>query len=122
MFSIGDKVNIPFINVIGATVTGFRGGYIKVSFDQSNMFLEPCKLVKEDENEIRFKELERKIENDIGFSLSNYSYESFRENVICGEEIVFKDENHQYLDFDEILKLRDWLNEVITLCYETRKS
>ena len=122
MFSIGDKVNIPFINVIGATVTGFRGGYIKVSFDQSNMFLEPCKLVKQDENEIKFKELERKIEDDIGFSLSNYSYESFRENVICGEEIVFKDENHQYLDFDEILKLRDWLNEVITLCYETRKS
>lgn len=122
MFSIGDKVNIPFINVIGATVTGFRGGYIKVSFDQSNMFLEPCKLVKEDENEIKFKELERKIEEDIGFSLSNYSYESFRENVICGEEIVFKDEDHQYLDFDEILKLRDWLNEVITLCYETRKS
>ena len=122
MFSIGDKVNIPFINVIGATVTGFRGGYVKVSFDQSDMFLEPCKLVKKDENEIKFKELERKIEDDIGFSLSDYNYENFRINVIYGREIVFKDENHQYLDFDEILKLRDWLNEVITLCYETRKS
>ena len=122
MFSIGDKVSIPFINVVEATVTGFRGGYVKVSFDQSNMFLEPCKLVKQDENEIKFKELERKIEDDIGFSLSDYNYENFRINVIYGREIVFKDENHQYLDFDEILKLRDWLNEVITLCYETRKS
>ena len=122
MFSIGDKVSIPFINVVEATVTGFRGGYVKVSFDQSDMFLEPCKLVKKDENEIKFKELERKIEDDIGFSLSDYNYENFRINVIYGREIVFKDENHQYLDFDEILKLRDWLNEVITLCYETRKS
>ncbi len=117
---INDKVTLGELQGV---ITGFEDNTIIISTEYFKAHIKACDVVKIDPIKDKFKELNKSI-SELGFKLDT-DYEWFKEKCFFEGALLYVNS----YDFEEtnwnltnIICLKDWLNEVISLAENIRQA